>query len=465
MSRDVARACVEAGVAAADPERAVRERLTVEAERLRLGESTFDLADYDRVVVAGGGKAAAAVARGLVAVLGDRIDEGYVVTDGDTAGLRPVEGPDDGSGTDDRRDDGAAGGDEGDPDPDPDPDADDDKSDAPPPVEALVGDHPVPSERNVEATERVVDLLSACDERTLVLAPVTGGGSALLAAPTIPLPRFRELTEALVESGADIHEINTVRKRLSRVKGGGLADAAAPATVLALLVSDVIGDDPGVIASGPFERDEPTAEAARAVLERYDVPVDETVREALDAGEPRDEGDGEAEATVHTHLLVRTRTAVDAAADLAFESGYDPLVLSSSMRGEAREIALAHVAVAEEVGDAGDPVAPPAAVLSGGEVTVTVTGDGEGGPNLELALAAAIDLPAGVTLATVDTDGADGGTDVAGAVVDDRTVTDADEARDALAANDALPYLAARDALLEVESTTNVNDLRIVLVE
>ena len=461
MTRDAARACIEAGVAAADPERAVREQLALEVDRLRVGGDTFDLADYDRVVVVGGGKAVAAVARGLAAVLGDRITDGVVVTDGDTGGLRTPEA--------DRRPDGTAesGGDDPE---DVDEESIEDEEGAEegegeplPPVEALVGDHPVPTERNVEATERAVALLERCDERTLVLAPVTGGGSALLAAPTVPLETFRSLTEALVESGADIHEINAVRKRLSRGKGGGLAAAAAPATVLALLVSDVVGDDPGIIASGPFAPDDSTAEEARAVLERYDIAVDETVREALETGG----ASADDLSHVRTHLLVRTRTAIDAAADLAFESGYDPLVLSSSMRGEAREIALAHVAVAEEIGDTGDPVAPPAALLSGGEVTVTVRGDGEGGPNLELALAAALDLPGNATLASVDTDGRDGGTDTAGAIVDAETVEEgeADAARAALADNDAYPFLRERDALLDVESTTNVNDLRIVLVE
>ncbi len=461
MSRDVARACIEAGVAAADPERAVREQVTVEAERIHVGGETFDLADYDRVVVAGGGKAAAAVARGLAAVLGDRITDGVVVTDGDTAGLRPVDA--DGEDAEEAETGADADGEGGEDETGADADGEGGEDETPPPIEAVVGDHPVPSERNVEATERVVDLLERCDERTLVLAPVTGGGSALLAAPTVPLDTFRELTEALVESGADIHEINAVRKRLSRGKGGGLAAAALPATVLAFLVSDVVGDDPGIIASGPFAPDDSTAAEALAVLDRYDIDVEESVREALETGG----ASADDLAHVHTHLLVRTRTSIDAAADLAFESGYDPLVLSSSMRGEAREIAMAHVAVAEEVGDSGDPVAPPAALLSGGEVTVTVRGDGEGGPNLELALAAALELPGDVTLASVDTDGRDGGTDVAGAVVDSDTVgpDEADAARDALADNDVLPFLEERDALLDVESTTNVNDLRLVLVD
>jgi hydroxypyruvate reductase len=425
--RALARKCVQAGVDAADPEQAVRNQIAVDGDRLTVGDSEFDLAGYDRVLVAGGGKAAAAVARGLRSVLGDRVASGLVVTDGDTGGLERVD-PESGA-----LPEGA--------------------------VAVAVGDHPVPGERNVAAASRVVDLLEGADEGTLVLAPVTGGGSALLAAPTVPLAEFRDLTEALVESGADIGEINAVRKRLSQVKGGGLAAAAAPATVVALLVSDVVGDDPGVIASGPFVADDTSAEAALAVLERYDIAAPESVRAAI-----REGGPGGDASNVHTHLLVRTRTAVDAAAERARAAGYDPLVLSSRMRGEAREAALAHVAVAEECLAEGDPAAPPAALLSGGEVTVTVRGDGSGGPNQEFALAAGLELSERAVLASVDTDGRDGGTDVAGALVDVDTVDDPEAARDALTDNDSYPYLAQRDALLAVESATNVNDLRVLLL-
>ncbi|MFC6836417.1 glycerate kinase type-2 family protein [Halomarina ordinaria] len=415
----VARDCIEAGIAAADPERAVRQQVALDGETLRVGEATFDLSDYDRVVVAGGGKAAAAVARGLEAVLGDRIDEGLIVTDGDTGAER---------------------------------------------VEVALGDHPVPSDRGVEATERVIDLVETADERTLVLAPVTGGASALLVAPTVPLADMQTTTRALVESGAPIDAINAVRKRLSRVKGGGLAERAAPASVVALLVSDVVGDDPAVIASGPFCPDLPDLDAG-TVLERYGIEVPENVREALAERQAAEQDRAVDTSHVHTHLLAGARTAIDAAAAVAADAGYDPLVLASGMRGEARECALAHVAIAEECRSAGDPADPPTALLSGGECTVTVRGDGRGGPNQEFALAAALELPEGVTLASVDTDGRDGGTDVAGALVDAATVEEAEPARDALADNDAFPYLEARDALLDLESTTNVNDLRVLLVE
>jgi len=428
--RAVARDCVAAGVDAADPERAVRERVRHEDGQLVVDGERYDLSAYDRVIVAGGGKAAGAVAAGLEASLASIDLGGAVVTDRD-ADLSAVA--------------------------------------------LLRGDHPVPDERSVAGAERIRSLLATADERTLVLAPVTGGGSALLAAPVdadgVDLAALRATTEALVESGATIDEINAVRKHLSAVKGGRLARVAAPATVAVLLVSDVVGDDPAVIASGPFTPVSTTYAGALAVLERYGIDVPAAVREHLRAGASgeREESPTAGDAAferVHECLLVGTRTAIDAAADLARERGYDPCVLSTRMRGEARECALAHVAVGEEALASGRPVAPPAVVLSGGEVTVTVRGDGRGGPNLEFGLAAALELPAGTALATVDTDGADGGTDAAGAVVDATTVADDDRgaARDALADNDTYPFLAARDALLDLDSDTNVNDLRALVV-
>jgi len=419
--REAALAAVDAGVAAADPEQAAREQVALDGDRLSVGEHTLDLSAYDRTLVAGGGKAAAAVARGLGAVLGERVDTGLVVTDGDENA----------------------------------------------PVEAAVGDHPLPSERNVAAVERLLGMLDGADDRTLVLAPATGGASALLSAPGggLTLSDLQATTEALLESGAAIDEINAVRKHVSAVKGGRLAERAAPATVLALLVSDVAGDDPGTIGSGPFAPDDTTPADALAVLDRYDIALP-TVREhlATSAAESPTPGAAAFE-RVHTALLATNRTAVDAAAGAAREAGYEPLVLSTTTRGEARELALAFVAVAEECLAADRPVGPPAALVAGGEATVTVTGEGRGGPNQELALAAALELPEGVTLVSVDTDGRDGATDAAGGVVDSESVDDSDAARAALADNDAYTYLASRDALVHTGGDTNVNDLRVVLVE
>lgn len=425
MSRTVALDCIESGIAAASPERAVRDQLQLadseDGDQLIVGESeSIAVSDFDRIVVAGGGKASVAVARGLETLLGDRIDEGVVVTDTETDELTHIE--------------------------------------------TVVGDHPVPSERSIDGTDRVRSLLDAATERTLVLAPVTGGGSALLVGPVdgVSLDDLQATTTALLESGASIDEINAVRKRLSDVKGGGLAQLAAPATVCSLLVSDVVGDDPATIASGPFTSQTQTTNAdARSVLERYDIDAPSSVQTQLE----RETTTKDEFTHVQSVLLVSNRTAIDAAAQTARENGYCPLVLSTSMRGEAREIALSHVACVEESRSNGDPIEPPAVLLSGGEATVTVTGDGTGGPNIEFALAAAIDLPEGVTLASVDTDGRDGSTDAAGAVVNTETIDDRTMAQDALADNDAYSYLDARDALVFLDSTTNVNDLRVFVID
>lgn len=423
-------ACVAAGIEAAAPARVVRESLSREGDRLRVRDRTYDLAEYDRVVVLGGGKAAVGAARALSDVLGDRLDGGLVVA--------PTEG------------DASA-------------------------VEVAVGGHPVPTADGAAATERLLDSARAADERTLVLAPVTGGASALLAAPAdgLTVDDLRATTRALLDAGADIDEINAVRKHCSAVKGGGLARAATPATVVTLLFSDVVGDDPAVIGSGPTAPDPSTYAEAVAVLDRYEVDVPAAVRDHLSAG-----ADGErretptagdpAFASVDTHLLASTRTAIDAAAEAAADRGSEPLVLSSRMRGEAREIAKSAVAIAEEAAATGQPVAPPAVLLAGGETTVTVRGSGVGGPNLEYALSAALELHGGdeeIVVAAVDTDGLDGSTDVAGALVDGDTVADADAARQALAENDALPVLREADAVIETGPTgTNVNDLHVVVV-
>jgi hydroxypyruvate reductase len=422
--------CLEAGIEAARPERVLADALSLSGGQLRIGGDVYDLDAYDDVLVLGGGKAAGQVAAALEALLGDSIDGGVVVTDD------PVE------------------------------------TDC---VDVVAGSHPVPSETGVEGARRVLDRATDADERTLVLAVITGGGSALLPAPAgdLSLAAVRETTTRLLESGATIDEINAVRKHRSAIKGGRLAAAAAPATIATLAFSDVVGDDPGVIASGPTAPDPTTFDDALAVLDRYDLAVPASVRDHLDAGAAGDReetpGPDADFSHVRYHLLADAWTALDAARAVADDAGYETIVLSSRVRGEAREQGLAHAAVAEETVATGNPVEPPAVVLSGGETTVTVRGDGSGGPNQEFALRAALELPDGAVLGTVDTDGRDGGTDAAGALVDSETVADAETAalaRDALGDNDAEPFLADRAALVRTGQTgTNVNDLRVLVVE
>jgi hydroxypyruvate reductase len=427
-AHETALACLRDAIAAVLPERVVRDSVSLDGETLTVAEATYDLESYDRLVVVGGGKAGDGVADALEAVLGDRIDVGAVVT--------PTPGTDTH-------------------------------------IERLPGDHPVPSARGVQSASRLVDLLDDADERTLVLAVVTGGASAVIPTPVegVSLDDLQATTDALLRSGADISELNAVRKHLSTLKGGGLARRAAPATVAGLVFSDVVGNDLGVIASGPTAPDETTYEDALGVLDRYELDVPDAVRDRLERGR-----DGEFPETpapgddafdrVRNYVLADGYAALDAARATAIDRGYEPILLSSRVRGEAREAAKTHVAVAEEVAATGDPVEAPAVVLAGGECTVTVTGDGDGGPNLEFCLSAARELATPGVVAAVDSDGEDGGTTVAGAIVDAETVRETAPAAAALGDNDALPYLRDRDALIRTGPTgTNVNDLRVAVVE
>lgn len=418
-TRELALDCLRAGIEAANPEAAVRRHCRVADDTLHIRDEEYDLDGFDRILVLGGGKAADDLAAGLESVLGDRIDDGLVVTNERTA--------------DPQR------------------------------VTVRTGGHPTPDEDSVAGAEAVLAAAEAADDRTLVLAAITGGGSALLCAPAsgLSLDAFQQVTDRLLDAGAPIEDVNTVRRACSAIKGGGLAATAAPATVVGLLVSDVVGDDPNVIASGPTVPAAVEPEAALAVLEQYgvDAPEIEAWLEAADH-EPAPT------LTVDNHVIASGRDAIDAAMDVAKEADYEPCLLSTRIEGEASEAGRFHAAIAAEALDSGNPVSPPAVLLSGGETTVTVTGDGTGGPNLEWALAASLDAPEEAVFAAVDTDGSDGSTDAAGAIVDAETV-DGDEsaARQALADNDSYPFLDARDALLRTGATgTNVNDLRIVVI-
>ncbi len=429
-AREAALACVEAGIEAGYPRTVVREAVSLEGDTLRVADATYDLEAYDEVVVLGGGNAAAHVAAALEDVLGDRLEGGVVVTDDPVA------------------------------------------TDC---VTVREGDHPTPSERGVAGTRALLEAADAAGEDALVLAAITGGGSALMAAPAgdVSLAALQSTTEALLESGADIGEINAVRKHLSALKGGRLARRAAPATVAGVILSDVVGNDPSVIASGPIAPDASTFDEARSVLERYGIDAPDAVRERLERGAAGEIAetpgpDDPAFEHVSNHVVADGMTVLEAARDAAAERGYEPLILSSRVRGEAREAATTHVALAEEIWATGTPLEPPAVVLSGGETTVTVRGDGSGGPNQEFAASAALSLAGrgtDIAVAAVDTDGIDGGTDAAGALVDGTTVADPDAARAALADNDVSPYLASRNGLVLTGSTgTNLNDLRVLVV-
>ena len=421
------REILAAGIAAADPGEAVRRCLRVEDGEIIAGDRRFEA---ERVYVLAAGKAAGAMARAAEEILGGRLEGGLIVTkDGNEAG-----------------------------------------SDL---LEVLFSSHPEPDERGVEAARKAEELARSLGEGDLMLALISGGASALLADPTPPieLPELKELTGALLRSGADIGEINTVRKHVSVLKGGGLASLAAPARTAALLLSDVVGDDPSAIASGLTAPDPTTLEATRRILRRYEIGVSEAISTHLeDAPETPKPGDELFEGVANV-VCGGGRHAAEAAAERARELGYEPLLLSTTITGDARGIAEVYAAVVREVLESGNPVPAPCAVVSGGEATVTVRGDGTGGPNQEFALTLAVELEGveGWAAFAADTDGNDGPTDAAGGIVTGET---AQEIREggvepdvALEVNDAHAALDAGGALIVTGPTgTNVNDLRVVLI-
>ncbi|MFC6976273.1 glycerate kinase [Halomicroarcula sp. GCM10025709] len=422
----VALDCIEAGIERARPETVVPAVVARDGQTITVAGEQFDRRAYDELVVLGGGNAAGHVAAALERELGAALDGGVVVTDS------PVDL--------DR-------------------------------VRVLPADHPLPSERGVESTRELLAAADDCGERTLVIAVVTGGGSACLAAPDgVSLADLRSTTRTLLDGGVPIESVNAVRKHLSAVKGGQLARRLAPARVCGLVLSDVVGDDLSVIASGPLTPDPSTFRDALDVVDGVDGAVPDSVRRRLTRGvegavpETPDAGDPVFD-QVTTHVVANNMTALRAASERAAEAGYEPLILSSRVRGEARTAAGTHAAIAAEIRATGTPVEPPAVVLSGGETTVTVSGDGQGGPNQEFVLGGLADLPADSVLAAVDTDGIDGATDAAGAVVDGGNRPGEAAVRDALDRSDAYGLLADHDALVETGPTgTNVNDLRVVVV-
>ncbi|MBD3845994.1 glycerate kinase [Bosea sp. SSUT16] len=342
-------------------------------------------------------------------------------------------------------------------------------------IPMVAAGHPVPDEGSVASAGRALELAASATADDLVLVLLSGGGSANWVAPAgqLTLAEKRAVTKALLRSGAPIGEMNIVRKRLSRIKGGRLALAAAPARLLTLAISDVPGDDPAAIASGPTVPDPSTMADARAIVARYglDLPpaaralIDDDANETPKPGHP-------AFANSTFRIIARPADALAAARAAAEAAGYEVIDLGADLEGEAREVAAAHADMARRLKAEGRR----AAILSGGELTVTLRGSGRGGPSQEYALALAIALggEAGIVALAGDTDGTDGGggeaTDPAGAVIDPQTLTRAaaiglDPAR-SLADNDSTGFFEALGDLLQPGPTlTNVNDCRVILIE
>ena len=412
-----------AALRAADPAEAIARHVTLEGDQLTAGKKTYELSRYKRIMVVGAGKATATMAQAIEKLLADRVSGGLInVKYGHTAKLKRIE------------------------------------------VNECA--HPVPDAAGVAGAERIAAMAADARKDDLVLCLISGGASSLLPLPNpgVTLAAKQTLTQRLLKAGANIHQMNAVRKHLSSIKGGRLADIAYPATVLTLILSDVIGDDPSTIGSGPTAPDPTSVADAQAILDQFAIKTKLRLNETPKPGDALFR-------RVQNLIVGSNRLAIDAAAAKASELGLTPLVLSSYIEGETREIAAMHAAIAREVVATGQPVKAPTCIISGGETTVTIRGKGKGGRNQEFALAAAIALNGlpHVTVVSGGTDGTDGPTDAAGAMADGLTLTRARaiglKAADYLANNDSYHFFAPLgDLVITGPTQTNVMDLRLMIV-
>ncbi|HEX4985390.1 MAG TPA: glycerate kinase [Burkholderiales bacterium] len=341
-------------------------------------------------------------------------------------------------------------------------------------IEVVEAAHPVPDEAGRRGAERMLKMVQGLSAEDLVLFLVSGGGSALLPLPAgnLTLADKQAINKALLKSGANITEMNCVRKHLSAIKGGRLAAACAPARVVTLAISDIPGDDPAVIASGPTVADPTTFADALAILEKYRIAEPRAVVDHLRAarGETPKPGDPRL-ARTELHMVAAPQMSLQAAAAVARKAGVTPVILGDAIEGEAREVAIVHAGIARQVKRHGQPAPRPCVLLSGGETTVTVRGKGRGGRNAEflLALAVALGGEADVHALAGDTDGVDGTEDNAGAILAPDSVARAAardvDAKKMLADNDGYSFFSAiGDLVVTGPTMTNVNDFRAILI-
>ncbi len=426
-----------AGLKAVDPEEAVRRNVHLTGDHLQVGEHSYPLPSFKRIIVTGFGKGTAPMAKALEEILGDRLTEGWITVKYDHG--MPLKK-----------------------------------------VRVMEAGHPIPDKSGLQATRFILDRLHECTEKDLVLSAFSGGGSALSPAPRAPLElsEKQKTTQLLLDCGATIFELNSIRKHLSVCKGGQLARIAYPATLVSLILSDVVGDTLDAIASGPTVPDSSTFADCLQIVERYGLGeklpprVLQLLREGTQGLIEETPKAGDAVFQRVQNLIVGSnRSALLAAAQKAEQLGYRTLILSSFIEGEAREIAHAFAAVGKEIVASGHPLSPPACVLAGGETTVTIRGGGKGGRNQELALAAAL-LIAGwpqIAILSAGTDGSDGPTDAAGAFADGDTCPKALQLginpRDYLLNNDSYNFFSKLgDLLITGPTRTNVMDVICLLV-
>jgi glycerate 2-kinase len=448
--RDQAARLVQAALCAVDPAQAVQRAIQRQGNDLHVVVGSGDdgqdgvhyhLDQYERVFVVGGGKAGAPMAQALAEILGDRLTGGWVnVKQGHLV-----------------------------------------QETLPPALTIHEARHPIPDEAGRHGAAQILRMVEEAMAQDLVFCLISGGGSALLPLPVkgITLADLQALTDALLRCGATINEINAVRKHCSQIKGGQLARAAFPATTVALILSDVVGNPLDVIASGPAVPDPSTYAEAWAVLTHYGIQdripprIADHLRAGLDGKVPETPKPGDPIFERVRNAVIGNNAIAACAAKVAAEQmGYHALLLSTYVEGEAREVAKVAAAIAKSLAVEGWPLPRPACVIAGGETTVTLRGDGKGGRNQELALAAALALDGwpGVTVVALATDGTDGPTDAAGAIVDGETIARARalglSAADYLARNDSYAFFDRLGDLIRTGPTnTNVNDLTFILVK
>jgi len=436
-ARQLALKSLETALNAVDPRQIIKTKVDVTDSTLKIDAYSLDLGKFKKIYVIGGGKASGSMAEALEQVLDGHITKGLVNVLHGTKNKTHI-------------------------------------------IKLHGASHPVPDEAGVEGTRRILEMAEEAEKDDLIISLISGGGSSLMPLPrgNISLVDKRVITDALLKSGATINEINTVRKHISDFKGGWLAKKAYPATILNLILSDVMGDPLDFIASGPTVPDSTTFADAVGVLKKYDLWAEtpSSIREVLSDGEkgrvPETPKVGDkAFKRVYNVVIGNNRSASQAACSYLRSRGLNALLLTSTLEGEAKHVGTVLASIANEVRISGNPVHIPAGIVAGGETTVMVTGKGKGGRNQEIALSSALKLRAshGVVVASLTTDGVDGPTDAAGAIVDGKTLERAqkmglDPLR-YLVDNDSYHFFSELGDLVFTGPTgTNVNDVSVIII-
>lgn len=426
-------AAVEAAIDTVHPQTVVPKVISLEGETLSVSRQTYDLREYDRLYVVGGGNVAGETAAALETIFGDRITRGVIITDvpASTETVKIVE-----------------------------------------------ASYPIPSYQGMSGAREILEIARQATEEDILLTIVSGGGSALLPAPTanISLDDLRKVTNQLYEYGLNYKQMNTIRKHISEIKGGRLAKAAAPATTVGLVFCDVTGNESEWVASGPISPDSTSFSDAISILERHDIPAPDRVRSHLEQGYRGfvDETPGQDDDVfeyVDEHRLADTYSALASAEEVAENRSYNATILWSHYSGNAVELAKTQTGIVREIRETGRPVEPPAVVLTGGDLTVSAEGRDGFNPNQLFALSAAIEWRKegleNVALASVATDGIDAISESspAGALVTDQTVTAENKAREAIKNSEASSFVTEQgDAVLMGPTGTNVNDIHVLVV-